>query len=58
MCWMRPCGSTMPGGKESAEHACKAWISDYKLEPLPLRLIFPPFVLYILTLSTILNREN
>ena len=38
MCWMRPCCSAVPGGKESAEHAYKAWISDYKLESLPLPL--------------------
>ena len=34
MCWWRPCGSTVPGGKESAEHACME--EDYKLLPLPL----------------------
>ena len=34
MCWLRPCGSTVPGGKESAEHACME--EDYKQLPLPL----------------------
>ena len=33
MCGLRPCGSTVPGGKESAEHACME--EDYKQLPLP-----------------------
>ena len=36
MCWLRPCGNTVPAGKESAEHACME--EDYKLLPLPLPL--------------------
>ena len=35
MCWLRPYGNTVPGGKESAEHACME--EDYKLLPLPLK---------------------
>ena len=37
MCWLRPCGSTMPVGKESAEHDCME--EDYKQLPLPLPYI-------------------
>ena len=39
MCWLRPCGSTVPGGKESAEHACME--EDYKQLPLHLHLPTP-----------------
>ena len=38
VCWLRPCDSIVPGGKEAAEHVCMK--EDYKPVPLPFYLFF------------------
>ena len=54
MCCVRPCGSTVPGGKESAEHACME--EDYKLLPLPLPLPFYSHILIKECLTRVILR--